>query len=183
MTQRASWRERLITGLLCAPAVAVALLLTNCGQTVAPAPAKTGSTLCYADYQKCVNPIFDAVIQGQKGPATCAANGTGCHAQPASSGGGFKIFQNAQPDSPEMLANFYSTMSFANLPDPPNSKLLLKPDAAGRAFFPHGGGNIFPTTTDVCYVAIKTWISNSVKDANAATCGQCTAPVTSNCGY
>jgi hypothetical protein len=161
----------------------LAVLLASCMQQATPAPVQgTGSTLCYVDYQKCINPIFDATLQGQTGPVTCSAGG--CHSQATGSGGAFKIYPNAQNDSTEMQANFYSARAFANLDDPMNSKLLLKPDATGRLFgVGHAGGNIFPTDSDACHVAIQTWISNRVDDQNAASCGICTAPDLSTCGY
>jgi hypothetical protein len=159
-------------------------LLAACGQQVSPAPVKlTGGTLCYADYQKCVSPVFDAVIHAQSGNATCSAGG--CHSEYTGSGGAFKIYPNPAANSSEMLANFYTVTNngFVNLDNPDESKLLLKPSAMGRSVFAHSGGNIFPNANDACYVAIRSWIANRVSDSNDPACGACTPPTISNCGY
>jgi hypothetical protein len=158
------------------------LLLQGCNNVSDQPVQASGSSLCLSDYQRCVNPIFDAVIQGRTGPVTCSAGG--CHSQATGSGGAFKIFPNAQAGSTQMLANFFSAESFADLNDPPNSRLLQKP-TAGRAASVggHAGGDIFPSTSDACHVAIQNWISNRVDDPNAAACGTCVAPDISTCGY
>lgn len=163
--------------------LAGSLLLAGCGNTVNPQPEDaTGSTLCVVDFETCVNPIFDAVINGRTGNATCSAGG--CHSQATGSGGAFKIHPNAAMGSPEMQANFFSARSFANLDDPPSSRLLQKP-TAGRsaAIGGHAGGDIFPNTSDVCHATIERWIANRVDNENASVCGSCTAPDLTNCGY
>ena len=158
----------------------------GCGQDVSPTAAPlqaTGTTLCFADYQKCINPIFNNTIQGQNGAVSCT-QGSGCHLAPNGSGGQFQIDPAAQNDTPEMQNNFNTALKFVNLNDPPASLLLEKPTATGRtAGVGHSGGNIFPNDADACHVAIETWISNQVDDPNAASCGQCTAPSLASCGY
>jgi predicted CxxxxCH...CXXCH cytochrome family protein len=171
------------------PPLLTTLLAGGCGDTllpgspVTPAPVQaSGSSLCFPDYQKCVSPIFDATLQGESGVVTCSA--AGCHSQATGSGGAFKIYPNAQADSAEMQSNFFSAQSFADLDDPADSKLLLKPSVMGRSQgVGHAGGNIFPSPSDACYIAIKTWISNRVDDPNSPVCGMCVAPVLSSCGY
>ncbi len=160
-----------------------ALLAAGCGNTVNPQPVEaSGSTLCVVDYEVCVNPIFDAAINGRTGVATCSAGG--CHSQASGSGGAFKINPGAPTGSPEMMANYFSARSFANLDDPPGSRLLQKP-TAGRsaAIGGHAGGDIFPGTSDACHAVIQNWISTRVDDANAAVCGSCVPVDTSTCGY
>ena len=166
-------------------------LIAGCMQSADNSPVQgTGTALCYVDYQKCINPIFDAAFQGQApdgsfGTKTCSAGG--CHSEASGSGGAFKIFPNASadPTGQQMQANYFSARAFANLDDPADSKLLLKPSASGRtAGVGHAGGNIFPTDTDACHVAIQTWISNRVDDENDPNaCGFCVAPDLSTCGY
>lgn len=153
--------------------------LAGCGNTITPQPVQAnGSTLCISDFERCVNPVFDAVINGRTGPATCAA--AGCHAQSSGSGGAFKIYPKPAPGSTESMANFFSARAFADLNNPPASRLLQKPDADG---IPHAGGDIFPNSSDVCRAAITAWISNRVDDENAPSCGSCTVPATASCGY
>ncbi len=164
----------------------VSLLIGGCGQNVAPTPAAsqaTGSTLCFADYQRCVDPIFHNVIHAQNGTISCT-QGSGCHLAPNPSGGQFQLDPNAQSDSMEMHNNFTTALQFVNFSNPSESFLLLKPSVAGRvAGVGHAGGNVFPTETDACYVTIKTWISTQVDDENSPSCGSCTAPTISSCGY
>lgn len=161
----------------------VALLVPACGNTVNPQPIDaTGSTLCMVDFETCVNPILDAAIQGRTGPATCSA--AGCHSQQSGSGGAFKIHPGAAPGSPEIRANFFSARSFANLDDPPSSRLLQKP-TAGRsaAIGGHAGGDIFPGTSDACHAVIERWIATRVEADDASVCGSCAPVEVSTCGY
>ncbi|MEJ2514327.1 MAG: hypothetical protein P8080_04640 [Gammaproteobacteria bacterium] len=157
--------------------------LAGCGGEAEPQPvAESGSTLCVADFASCVNPIFDEVINGRTGQATCASSG--CHDVNAGSGGAFKIFPRAEPDSPEMMANFFAAKAFANLDDPPQSKLLLEPlQGVFSITGTHTGGDIFPNEADPCYAALRAWISIRVDDSSAASCGFCLQPDLSACGY
>lgn len=159
------------------------LLAAGCGGEVENAPvASTGGTLCVADFEQCVSPVFDALLDGRTGQATCAASG--CHDVNAGSGGAFKIYPGAQPGSVEMLANFFAARAFANLDDPASSKLLLEPlQGVFSVTGTHTGGDIFPSTQDACYLAIRDWISIRVEDAEAASCGFCVPPDLAACGY
>jgi hypothetical protein len=51
-----------------------------------------------------------------------------------------------------------------NLPDPPNSLILLKPLAVGAGGDAHGGGDNFPDTLDASYQTILTWIMEGALD-------------------
>jgi hypothetical protein len=163
--------------------IVLALALAACGDDVDLEPvAASGSTLCVADFEMCVNPIFDAIVTGRSGQATCS--GSGCHDVGAGSGGAFKIFPDAQPDSPEIMANFFAAKGFANLDAPSLSKLLLEPlQGVSSISGTHTGGDIFPDTGDACYQAIEEWASVRVEDSGAATCGFCTPIDISSCGY
>lgn len=159
------------------------LALVACGNEIQPQPvAASGSTLCLADYQRCVNPILDTAINGRTGTATCSAGG--CHSQNTGSGGAFKIYPGATADSPEIRANFFSARSFANLDDPPSSRLLQKPTAGRSASVGgHAGGDIFPNTSDPCHAAIQQWIRTRVDSETAPVCGSCVAVDLSRCGF
>ena len=159
------------------------LPLAGCNDGVDNEPAAaTGGTLCVADFEQCVNPIFDAVITGRTGQATCA--GSGCHEAGTGSGGAFKVFANAQPGSPEILSNFFAAKGFANLDDPGKSKVLLEPlQGESSISGTHTGGDIFPDTADSCYQAVFQWASTRVSEADSTSCGLCTTVNTATCGY
>lgn len=160
-----------------------ALLVAACDNQVEPTEVEaSGSTLCVADYETCVNPILDAAINGKSGVSTCSASG--CHSQAAGSGGAFKIYAGAQPGSEEMLANFFSARAFANLDDPESSKLILEPrEGQSSITGTHTGGDIFPGAADACDAAMVAWISKRVEDEESTVCGGCSVPATASCGY
>lgn len=156
------------------------LALGGCADEVSVEPL-SGETLCFADYQQCVDPILHASINGSGGPVSCSASG--CHDVAAGSGGGFKVFVNPANET-ELMANFFAAKAFANLAVPTDSKLLLEPLSGISAISgTHTGGDIFPGTGDACYAAILDWASRSVDDANAVACGACTAPTLADCGF
>lgn len=163
--------------------VLACVLLGACGGDVENTPVSaTGGTLCLADFTQCVNPVFDAVINGRTGQTTCASSG--CHDVGAGSGGAFKIFPGAEPGSVEMMGNFFSAKAFANLDNPDQSKLLLEPlQGVFSITGTHTGGDIFPGIDDDCYQAIRAWIAVRVEDEQAAGCGFCTPPELLECGY
>jgi hypothetical protein len=165
------------------PVLVAAGLLGACGGDVENEPvAASGGTLCVADFARCVNPVFDAVINGRAGPTTCASSG--CHDVGAGSGGAFKIFPSAQPESVEMMANFFSAKAFSNLDNPSQSKLLLEPlQGVFSITGTHTGGDIFPAESDPCYLAIRNWIALRVDDEAGSGCGFCTPPALAECGY
>lgn len=163
--------------------ILVVLALNGCDDDVSVEPvAASGSTLCVADFEQCVNPIFDALINGRTGQSTCAASG--CHDVDTGSGGAFKVFPDAEPGSPEIMSNFFAAKGFVNLDDPDQSKLLLEPlQGVFSISGTHTGGDIFPDTADACYGAIHEWASVRVDDAAGASCGFCTPVAVSSCGY
>jgi hypothetical protein len=163
-------------------AVCLLALVAACNEVDNVQQAQAAQTLCIADFEVCVNPIFDGTLNGRVGQVTCSASG--CHNQAAGSGGAFKIFANAQPGSTEMLANFFAAKSFANLNDPAQSKLLLEPlQGVFSITGTHTGGDIFPDTADQCYQAIFNWISTRVDDRNSSGCGVCVAAALASCGF
>ncbi|MFQ6023614.1 MAG: hypothetical protein ACE5NW_12925 [Acidiferrobacterales bacterium] len=134
-------------------------MMTGCDD-VEVSSQNTGDTLCFAYFSQCVNPIFDKVITG---PLSCSGNGgAACHNVAGGIGGTFKIHAFAQTNTTQMEGNFFSAKAFANLGNPAQSLLLRKPLA--NSGVNHGGGNIFPNTSDTDYVTILSWISLPVQD-------------------
>jgi hypothetical protein len=164
-------------------AALVAMTLVACDSVnVEEQDDASGQTLCVADYEMCINPIFDANLNSSTGPTTCSASG--CHDQSSGSGGAFKIFSNATPGSTEMLANFFAAKAFANLDNSVQSKLLLEPlRGISSITGTHTGGDILPDTGDACYVAMQSWISTRVDDTDSSSCGFCTPPSLGTCGF
>jgi len=164
----------LVAGLLAA--------LAACNDvSVEPVPS-TGSTLCLVDFETCVDPIFDASINGRNGATTCSASG--CHDINAGSGGGFKVFPNSSNDPTRTLSDFNAAQAFAFLNSPPDSKLLLEPlNGISAISGTHAGGDIFPNASDPCYQTMLSWLSNRVETSDSSTCGSCTVPNFNQCGF
>ena len=113
-------------------------------------------TLSQSTFETLVNPIFDANIGGR----TCAS--TGCHATPGGSGGSFIIYPNAAGDAFKLAGNYNSALSFANLVNPAQSKLLLEPlTGIFSSVGSHAGGDIF-TQGDANYTIIFNWINSPI---------------------
>lgn len=124
---------------------------------VAVQEQNTGTTLDYGTYETSVNRVFDLNLNGR----TCSAGG--CHNVNTGAGGSFKIYPAAAVGSAEMLANFYSAKSLANLVNAPESKLLLEPLAGSHSLVgSHTGGDIFLDTNDANYQTLLNWIANPV---------------------
>jgi hypothetical protein len=164
-------------------ALLLAALLPGCGNNVDDQPIVAGgNSLCFSVYQQCINPIFNATLQGRTGAVTCSAGG--CHSAETGSGGSFKIVPGAAQNSSDMMSNFFSAESLTDLDDPIESLLLEKPTATLNTQIGHAGGDIFPNTSDVCFVEIQNWISTRVNSPTDAACASTCVPVdTSTCGY
>jgi len=126
--------------------------------------------LAFAYFQKCINPIFIALlpIQGTSVTNTCA--GSGCHNGVTGAGGALRIVPEAQPidlsdpaNTPDVIRttdiykNFYSAQGMVILGNTGQSRLLAKPLLL-NVF--HGGGLIFPSDTDPNAKLIKYWITH-----------------------
>lgn len=141
-------------------AIAVALpmmgTLAGCGGDSASNEAiAVNQQLNFEVYQQQVNPILDADIDGR----TCSS--AGCHAVTNGSGGGLKLYPNAEPDSFEMDFNYRVAQSLSNLVTPSQSKLLLEPLAGTFSITgSHAGGDIFLDQSDPNFVVILSWIRN-----------------------
>jgi hypothetical protein len=124
------------------------------------------------------------VLSGQirrRGGAIISCKDGNCHA-PGGNGGRFTL-------GADNSANFLVVKNFVSFTNPDDSLLLVEPTqddvspSAVAAF--HGGGEIFPSRSDACYVAVHNWINNQVLDQTSAACGLCTpiASTIASCGY
>lgn len=168
------WFKRLLGAALCG------LGLVACGVQVPNERATTSSDLCFNDFQTCVMPVLSGQIRRRGGAIISCADGN-CHA-PGGNGGRFALGSDDN-------ANFLVVKNFVNFTSPDDSLVLVEPTqddvapSAVAAF--HGGGEIFPSKSDACYVAIRSWISNQVTDQASPACGTCTpiADTFASCGY
>lgn len=164
-------------------AVAIAMMLAACGgsdgsnpldnpATVQNATTVTGQKLSFIYYQKCVQPIFTAMLQINQNGAistnTCAAGG--CHDNTTGTGGAFRLVGSAQPvdladagntpdrirTTSDMYKNFYSAQGEVVFGAPMSSRLLTKPLLLNVL---HGGGLIFVNEGDPNVQKIRYWIS------------------------
>ena len=160
---------------------ALALMLAGCGgggnpfgnpPDVSNPPGKTGESLSFAYFQKCINPIFLAqlaiVQNGGSSTNTCA--GSGCHDSNTGTGGALRIVAAAQavdltdaantPDTirtTDMYKNFYSAQGVTVPGSPQQSRLFQKPLLLNIL---HGGGQIFADENDPNAQLIAYWISH-----------------------
>lgn len=152
--------------------------LVACGEQVANELATTASDLCVNEFEQCVMPVLSGQIR-RRGGAIVSCMDSNCHA-PGGNGGRFTL-------GSDNSANFLVVKSFVDFTSPHDSLLLVEPTqddvspSAVAAF--HGGGEIFPSRSDLCYAAVQGWISNQVVDQSA--CGVCTpiASTFASCGY
>jgi len=160
--------------------VAIAAL-SACGVDVENQQVVSGNTLCRNKFETCVNPIFNRNIRRSNLDTIQCASG-GCHEVGAGFGGSFKIYANAVSPA-ELQANFIVSLAFANLIRSADSKLLLEPLAGTSSITgSHTGGDIFPSTSDQCYLAIQDWINTVVEDQTSPLCVPCGAAPAA-CGY
>lgn len=160
------------------------LLLTACGgggsdvlgnpPTVKNPEVVGGKALSFAYFQRCINPVFLALLPIQLGGVTsnntCA--GSGCHDNTSGTGGAFRVVTHAQPldlsdpaNTPavirasDMYKNFYSAQSSVVIGSSSQSRLMTKPLLSGVL---HGGGLIFLNEDDPNAKLFKYWISRPV---------------------
>ncbi len=178
-------RQQLVTTVpkfLYVICIAFVLLACDPVDPVGENTAFAGRSLCFENYQFCIDPIFHANLLGSAGSVNCSSSG--CHDTNAGSGGGFKVFLSPALNSEEMLSNFYTAQAFANFSTPSDSKLLLEPlTGTFSVTGSHAGGDILFNRSDPCYLAIIDWINEQVNDENSSSCGLCTPPTLSACGY
>jgi hypothetical protein len=136
------------------------------------AASTSGQKLSFAYFQRCINPIFDALLKinqsGVVSTNTCAA--AGCHDNTSGTGGAFRVRGGAAvidltvaantPDvvrTTDMYRNFYSAQGEVVLATPLQSRLLAKPLLLNVL---HGGGLIFETQQDPNVRLIQYWITH-----------------------
>ncbi len=154
--------------------------LLACGVEVPNQPAATASELCANDFDNCVMPVLSGQIRRRGGAIISCTDGN-CHAV-GGNGGRFTL-------GADNTVNFSVVKNFVNFTSPHDSLLLVEPTQDDVSPSPvaafHGGGEIFPSRTDACYLAIYNWISNQIPDASTTgSCG-CTpiANTFTSCGY
>lgn len=137
-------------------------------------PALTGNQrLAFAYFQRCVFPIFNALLpirfaDGTTSVNTCAASG--CHDNTNGTGGAFRVIGNATTidltnpantadiiRASDMYKNFYSAQGEVVFGSPMTSRILAKPMVNGVL---HGGGLIFDSAQDANARLIQYWINN-----------------------
>lgn len=177
---------RLVPLVRWATAILVLATASGCGQTATNSPAAATAQLCETNFEVCVMPVFMSVIKrsgtdisactdGTLGQCSCM--GSSCHVG-GGNGGRFTL------SFTDMVTNRNSIiLMFADFNNVANSTILTRPLAGtGEA---HGGLDIFRDTSDPCYVAIHTWLSQQVQDQSDARCASCAqiANITAACGY
>jgi len=137
--------------------VAMLIFLNGCDSVSTDDDPGSVAELCMNIFSLCINPI----LQGPIGAATVSCANSACHTS-GGSGGGFILIQNAALNSTDEAFNFNSAQAFVNAASPSESKLLAEPlvgDAGVASVGPHGGGDIFASTTAACYREIANWAS------------------------
>lgn len=131
-----------------------------------------GRALSFAYFQRCINPIFLAPLPiiGTSAINTCA--GAGCHDDANGTGGAFRVRPAATPldltnpaNTPDvirasdMYKNFFSAQGEVTFNSVLLSRLVTKPLVQGVL---HGGGQIFPNSSDANVRLILYWMTNPV---------------------
>jgi hypothetical protein len=158
--------------------------LLACGQQVPNERAVTSAQLCANDFQNCVLPVLSGQIRrkGQGPTESISCGQLSCHA-PNGNGGAFTL------DVTNPSASLDAVLRQVDFTNPRDSRVLVEPTQDDVAPSPtaafHGGGDIFPSLSDACYVTIYNWISNQVGDQSSPACGSCipVADTYLSCGY
>jgi hypothetical protein len=145
---------------------------------VSNSPGAAGqSSLSYAYFQRCVNPVFieplPITLNGV--PTTNSCSNAGCHANATGSGGAFRIIPSATPlivadpatglagsttaaiQASDMYKNFISAQGEVVINTPTQSLLVEKPLLLNVQ---HGGGRIFDSEQDPHVQIFEYWISH-----------------------
>jgi hypothetical protein len=136
-------------------------------------PAQSGGRkLSFEYFQRCIDPIFLAVIAGSGSTNTCSASG--CHNSVTGTGGALRIVPPATiidlsdpaqtPDvvrTSDMYKNYYSSQGVTVIGTPTQSRLFAKPLLLNVL---HGGGLIFASASDEFPKRIAYWISHPMPE-------------------
>jgi len=145
--------------------------ITGCGQQIPSEPVPTSANqLCRNDFEACVIPVLTYIYNrkdtnGGVVSMDQSCRTVGCHAAESIGGGSGGAFSLNY----DVNADFLAVNSQVNFSQPDQSNILLKPLGLRN----HGGGHIFNTTNDLCYVTLQRWVNNQVFDQTSASCGQC----------
>jgi len=140
--------------------------------TVSNPSGALGQKLAFAYFQRCINPIFLALLPSPAGSGTNTCAAAGCHDNATGTGGAFRIIPGAQivdvtnpantPDvirATDMYKNFYSAQGEVVIGVPSQSRLVDKPLLQNVL---HGGGLIFASSQDPHIKLMEYWIDNPV---------------------
>ncbi len=129
----------------------------------------SGQALSFSYFQKCINPIFLAQLQGPGGAANRCAS-SGCHDNINGTGGALRVVPGAQEvdladpansveaiRASDMYKNFYSAQGSTIIGSPTQSRLLAKPLLLNVL---HGGGLIFDSDQHPMAKLIAYWITH-----------------------
>ncbi len=150
---------------------AMLIILNGCDSVSTEDDPGSVANLCRNVFDSCISPI----MQNATATATGCASSS-CHGFVNHNGGGFFLYESPTPT--ELAFNFNSAQSFVNVSNPVLSKLLEEPLAGVSSVptvGPHGGGNIFQSTADVCYQQLLTWAQTPDDGSCAAI--TCNAPL------
>lgn len=164
-----------------AAALVLAAMLAACGGSnpidnpadIDNPPGAAGQKLSFADFQRCINPIFLKRLQIKQNDTvstnTCAASG--CHDNASGTGGALRLIPGATavdaaaaPDAiraSDMYRNFYSAQGSTVPGSADQSRLLTKPLLNGVL---HGGGLIFESADDPNAKLIRHWLEHPAPD-------------------
>jgi hypothetical protein len=153
-----------------------------CGDPVPSQRQSATEVLCLNNFQTCVMPVLSGQIR-RRGGSIVSCMDSNCHVV-GGSGGRLLLVADATANSEAIKANF---VSFETVDE---SLILAEPlqddqtpaAVAGIASF-HGGGEIFPSRSDTCYLAISTWISEQVTSQGACSSCSAIANTLTSCGY
>ncbi len=162
------------------PALAAAALLAACGggnplgnpPDIVNGPDDRRGALSFVYYQRCVEPVLQAVLDvnigGELSRNSCA--GSGCHDDRSGTGGALRLVPGAAPVDLDQLSsapdavrdsaiyrNYFSAQGETIAGNPGGSRLLNKPLVRGVL---HGGGLIFTTEDDANVRRIRYWIDH-----------------------
>ncbi len=129
-------------------------MLNGCDNVSTEDDPGSVADLCQNIFNLCVSPI----LQGPIGPSAVSCAASSCHTS-SGTGGAFILIQNPVTGS-DFAFNFNSAQSFVNPASVSQSKLLAEPlqgDAGVTTIGPHGGGDVFNSSSAACYQEMLQW--------------------------
>ena len=136
---------------------AMLIMLYGCDNVSSEDDPGSVADLCQNIFSLCINPI----LQGPIGSGAVSCANSSCHTS-SGSGGAFVLVEGAALGSTGEAFNFNSAQAFVNAASPAQSRLLAEPligDGGVASIGPHGGGDIFASTSSTCYQEMLNWAS------------------------